>query len=180
MARSSPDDDDRDYDDARPLPPQGGGGGTAVKIIAIIAGALLLVFFACTGLVVYGCYSLKKAGENFISDVEKRQKELEKSDKRAASKFGESFIQELKAKRYDAAYKMTSADYQKGTTRKDFETFVVKNQEALTGFGSFQEDFLAPESGSTFVLTKLGQGNPKMTVIKDGNSWKVDKLTVGP
>lgn len=187
MARSPQDSDDRDYEDdrpaPRPTPPQGGGGKTAVMIIAIIAGTLLVFFFACAGLLAYGCYSFKKGverfGESIKSGMEQRQAELEKSDKRAASRFGESFIQELKGKRYDAAYKMTSAEYQKSTSRKDFETFVTKNQDALTGFGSFSEDFSAPESGSTFVLTKLGR-NAKMTVIKEGNGWKVDKLTVGP
>jgi hypothetical protein len=187
MARS-PQEDDRDFRDERP--PQSGGGNTAVKIVAIIAGTVLFVFVACTGLVFLGCYTLKKGVERVgetieqaQADMEKRQAELEKSDKRHSAKFAESFLQELKDLRYDAAYQKTSEAYRKGTSRKDFEAFVAKNQEALTGFGSLSEDAFAPDMGTTFVVTKVahvtgGFKDVTITVVKDGNGWKVDKIGV--
>ena len=47
-----------------------------------------------------------------------------------------------------------------------------------------QDDFFAPDSGATYVVTKKGRDagafvDVKLTMIKEGGGWKVDQINVG-
>jgi len=196
MARNRPDDyDDRDYDDDRPARQTSGGGGSAVKIIAIIGGVLVALFVVCGGLIFGGCYLMHRSVQNMQSqmvgqldkmqaDNEKRMEAAKNSDKSLSKVAAEKFLAEVKAKRYDAAYQLTSQSYRKGTTRKEFQDYVTKHYDALIATSPMQEDFFAPDSGTTYVVTKKGRDagafvDVKLTMIKEGGGWKVDQINVG-
>ena len=193
MARSRADADYDEYDD-RPRPAAGGGGNTAVKIIAIIAGVFVVLCLVCGGVIFLIVRETTKAAASMQSQVmgqldkmqaeqAKRAAEMEKSDKSVSKLAAEQFIAEVKARRYDPAYQMTSSAYRKQTSRKEFETFVTRNFTALSAGGFLMEDPSALDQGTTFVFTRHaptrdGIMNVSVTVVKEAGSWKVDDLSV--
>jgi hypothetical protein len=196
MARNRPDDyDDREYDDDRPVRQTSGGGGSAVKIVAIIAGVVVILFLGCAG-IIGGCFywahrTATKSMENMFSQMDKMQEDQKQrqaaaanSDKSLSKQAAEKFLTEVKARRYEPAYQLTSQSYRKGTTKKEFQDYVTKHYEALTATSPMQEDFFAPDSGTTYVVTKKGRDagafvDVKLTMIKEGGGWKVDQINVG-
>ncbi|MFL5340834.1 MAG: hypothetical protein ACJ8F7_11860 [Gemmataceae bacterium] len=192
MARSRSDADYDDYDD-RPRQPAG-GSNTAVKIIAIIAGVFVVLCLVCGGVIFLIVRETSRAAANMQSQMvgqldkmqeaqAKRAAELEKSDKAVSKQTAEQFMTEVKARRYDPAYQLTSDAYRKRTTRKEFEAFVTKNFAALTAAGSLMEDHFAADQGTTFVFTRHaptsdGIQNVSVTVVKEAGAWKVDEVSV--
>lgn len=104
----------------------------------------------------------------------------ENSDKGKATKAMEQFVAELKADRADAAYKLTTADHRKRVSPDEFK----KQARALGGPDSghlnMRADFWAPASGGTYSFDGNGAWGltVKLTVVKDGERWLVDRLTV--
>ncbi len=195
MARSRLDDE---YDDSpRPRPAANGGGNAAVKIIAIIAGVVVILFLGCGGLIFLGCYSMKrsvdKMQQQMFSQMDKMQEEqklrqagAQNSDKTLSKQAAEKFLAEVKARRYDAAYQLTSVAYRKDNTKKEFQDYVTKHFEALTGTGGspLREDFSAPDQGTTYTVTRKAFVSGSfvdvtLTMIKENGGWKVDQLRVG-
>jgi len=180
MARSRRDDDDY-YD--RPAP-SGGGGKTAITIIGIIGGVILLVAAVCGGLGYYMVVSMKKAVSQMTSEMEKQKQAEANSDRGKAKKFVEQFMQEVIGNRPDAAYKMTTADYQERVTSKQFTAFIKKYAAYLKQPSFLSEDYTTSNTGSTFTFTEVlsaqGEGikNLSITVVKNGEGWKVDQFTI--
>lgn len=202
MARSRrfEDDDEDDFPARRSRrdEPPASGGNTAVKIIGIIGGVLVVLFLVCGGLVYYVFYSTKKAVNEVGQDVAKRvdkmaeeararEKELENSDKSVSHRAAEAFVQELKGRRTDAAYDLTTAAYQKRVTREEFATLLEQYKDQVGTGVPFTKDFGAPDMGTSYSYKKTlhnlkGGGFLEMlvTMVKVGTAWKVDQFTIEP
>src|SRR5260370_11931293 len=89
--------------------------------------------------------------------TQKKRNPAKNSDKSLSKVAAEKFLAEVKARRYDAAYLLTSQDYRKGTTKKEFQDYVTKHYDALTGFGPVTEDAFATDTGTTYTVTKKAQ-----------------------
>jgi hypothetical protein len=193
------DDDDRDPPSRRSRPQPKAGGNTAVKIIAIIGGIFVVICLMCGGLIWYAVHSAKKAADetrqDLVKHVEQNQKDFNKrvdedrkqranSDKALSEKAAEAFFQELKGRRVEAAYKMTTAAYQGRVTQEDFASLIEANSQALQQVALLNSDIFAPDSGTTYQYSKNAVIRAKrivisVTVIKDGATWKVDQFSIG-
>ena len=213
MARSRRFEDDDEEDDRparrsrrdEPAP----GGNTAVKVIGIIGGVLVVLFLVCGGLAYYVFWSTKKAVNEVGQDMAKRadkmqeetrlqadkmaeenrlrQKELENSDKQVSLRAAEAFVQELRGRRTDAAYDLTTVAYQQRVTREEFAELLERFKDELGTGVPLSADIFAPEKGPSFsykktLLKPVGRGFLEMlvTMVKVGTSWKVDQFTIEP
>ena len=100
------------------------------------------------------------------------------SDKGKATRVMEQFVADLKADRTEAAYKLTTADYQKRVPAADFK----KAAGAVSGPTgrnlSMQADTWGPAESSTFTFENWGGWlTVKVTVVKDGDKWLVDRFS---
>ncbi|HEV3145915.1 MAG TPA: hypothetical protein VGZ47_18665 [Gemmataceae bacterium] len=200
---------DYDDDDVAEEPRRRSGSksnnNSLVMIFAIIGGVALVLILVCGGVAFYLVHATKrtvdqaqdKFQENAFKNLEKHQNDFAKemqdkknaeanSDKNKSKDLAESFMQEVKGNRTDAAYKMTSADFQKRMSKNDFAAFVKKNASALQQFRTFFPDFGGSSTGSTFTFNEkllvagAGFHNLTLTVIKEGNGWKVDQFSIEP
>ncbi len=205
MARRRYDRDD--YDDEFDQPrrnwpePVESGGNTAVKIIAILGAVVLGVALICGGLVYYVFYSVKKGvstlheqlsaevekqKEQMQKEMQKRQQERENSNKAKSEKFVAAFLQEVKGGRAEAAYAMTTVDYRKRVSLEQFRELLQKNADVLRRVPRLLAGGLDPDTATTFryeaTTLRGGGGFVKVgvTVVKEGEEWKVDQLTVEP
>jgi hypothetical protein len=195
--RDYDEEDDRDYrEERRPRrrrdqdeepAPSGGGGSTAVKIIAIIGGVFLLIALICGGAVYYVVSSAKKGltnlQEKLSEEIEKEKKRQENSDKTKSKKFADSFLQELKANRSDAAYQMTSAGYRQRVPQDQFAELLKQHSATIGAAMPFRINPFDPDMGTTYRYTASSFAQGKrweiaVTVVKEGQNWKVDQLSV--
>jgi hypothetical protein len=203
MARRRFEDDDYDRPSRRRRSePSNDGGNTAVKIVAIIGGIVLLFALICGGLVGYGIWSARKAADEasreFAKTADKqldkmaeeqrlREKERESSDRAVSLRAAEAFSQELKGRRVDAAYALTTVEYQRRVTRAEFAELLDQHKDELNTGLPFREDIFAPEQGTSYIykrnLFARGGGGfleLSITIVKVGNTWKVDQLSIEP
>jgi hypothetical protein len=186
-SRRSDDFDDDDFDAPRPRRRPQSSGGTGVKIVAIIFGFFLVIVLMCGGLIYYMVYSARKTVDRMQDDVQKMAQEHQakeaNSDKGRAQRAADAFIQELKGRRIDAAYRMTSSTYQKQTTLNEFRALVTQSGDVLQRAMPFLPDVFAPDTGPTYVFTQKlavprGFSDISVTVTKEGAEWKVDQFRV--
>jgi hypothetical protein len=104
------------------------------------------------------------------------------SDKAKATRFAEKFLTEVKAGRAEAAYKLTTADFQKQNTQADFKKLVAVLASPKNFYGFLQADFQAPAEGTTYAFTvSVGAGNTlKLTAVSEGGKWLIDRVIVSP
>src|SRR5262245_33023721 len=184
-SRRSRDFKDDDFDDwPRRRPPSSSSG---VKIVAIIFGFFLVIVLICGGLVYYMVYSARKTVDRMQDDLQKMAQEHQakeaNSDRGKAQRAADQFIQEVKGNRIDAAYRMTSAAYQKRVTPEDFRALVTQSRDVLLRAMPFMPDVFAPDTGPTYVFNQKlagprGFSDISVTVIKEGGEWKVDQFRV--
>jgi hypothetical protein len=185
-SRQSDDFDDDDFDrPSRRRPPSGGSSG--VKIVAIIFGFFLVIILMCGGLGYYMVYSARKTVDRMQDDLNKHMQERQaaeaNSDKGKAQRVADAFIQELKGRRIDAAYRMTSAAYRLRVSPDEFRALVTQSGDVLQHAMPFLPDVFAPDMGPTYVFTQKLPGprgftDVSVTVIKEGAEWKVDQFRV--
>jgi hypothetical protein len=205
MARQRSDDYEReddyrprrrdDYDDGDrprrrpPPPPESGGGNTAVKIIAIIGAVLLGIAVVCGGVVYYLVYSVKKGvsslQEQLTQEMEKQKKRQENSNKTKSQKVVDAFMQELKGNRIEAAYQMTTAAYQKRVSLDELRELVKKNAATLQSGPPLRPNLFDPDTATTYVFSATaavagGFVKISLTIVAEGEGWKVDQLSVEP
>jgi hypothetical protein len=187
-------DDDDDYDDRPRQRPRVGRPKTATTITSII-GCIVLVALGVWAVQAFRS-ELNKPRQNAKQAAEQRaanqqafsqkQQEEANSDKGQAKSFGEQFMQELKGSRFEAAYKLTTEDYQKRVTEDDFTAKIKKALNKYPHIFPLQdEDVFGPNSGKTFAF-KTNLGDPRrgfkqlsLTIVKSGDGWRVDRFIVG-
>jgi hypothetical protein len=104
------------------------------------------------------------------------------SDKAKATRFAETFLTEVKAGRAEAAYKLTTADFQKQNSQTDFKKLVAVLASPKNFYGFLRGDFQAPAEGTTYAFTvSVGAGNTlKLTAVSEGGKWLIDRVIVSP
>jgi len=197
MARPRLNDDYDEFDDRdegqRPMPDVSKGMST-VTIVAIVGGVVLTIALMCGGLAFYAIHSVFKTAEGFQDKVaeqfekiqkeqEKQREEQENSDKEKSRQFANTFVQELRGKRGEAAYAMTTAAYQKRVSLEQLKELMTKQAAVLGRFTGFFADVLAPNKGTAFTFSETiaAGGKPRklsVTAVKEKEAWKVDQLAV--
>lgn len=95
----------------------------------------------------------------------------------------EAFLQELKDSRADAAYQQTTADYRRRVSREELETLTQKHQARIRRCMAFRPDVFAPDTGPVYSYSDTipdagGFYDVSVTVVKEGEAWKVDRFSV--
>lgn len=198
--RAEESDDEDDFDR-----PRAGRPSTAPTVLLILGGVFLASLLICGGVGLYVYRSMARGAdevrqqvqaaaeraqeqareqhrqnvERSQRDQETRKRQEESGDKVQATKLMEQFVAELKADRADAAYKLTTADYQKRVPAAEFAKAAAVLASADARHVHMQGDFWAKPAGSTFAFDGTGPWNlaVKVTVIKDGDRWLVDRFT---
>jgi hypothetical protein len=193
MARPRLNDHHDDFDEPRPPRSpheEASGGMSAVKIVAIVGAVVLTIALMCGGIAIYAIYAIIKTGENVAQQIEKIQKDQEKlrqeqenSDKEKSRQFANGFVQQLREKRAEAAYAMTTAAYQKRVSLEQLKEVMLKQAAVLKQFTGFLADVLAPDKGATYSFNETirHEGKPRklsVTAVKQKEAWKVDQFSV--
>ena len=181
-------DDDDDRDDDRPRrrpryePRPSSGGNTAVKIIAIIGGVILTIVLVCGGTVYFAVNRFFKFGEESIAKMQEQQKNSNRAKSQAAA---DTFIRNLKAKRFDEAFQMTTANCRKKHANPvALEEFVKDNPKIKDVNMLIPKDFGENATIYNFEDTMFAQGGGfnklEVTVVLEGADWKIDRLEINP
>ena len=207
------DDDDRprrarrrdDDDDDRPIR-KSSGGDTATKVLLIIGAVILGIFLICGGVTLY-IYNSVKSGVQDVGtkfgqkmdelkvESEKRLKEMEekqakqaeeekKSDYGKAKLAAETFMQNVKGRRYDAIHKYATESFQKRMTVEQLQKLVEANADHLDSFRGIERPWGDQSlTGTTFVfdqqlMTAFGFKQMKITMVNEKDEWKLDQFIV--
>src|SRR5207302_795871 len=135
-------------------------------IIGLIVGGLVLIALVCGGIVFWFFRGL--------------QEEVP-----LAQASAEAFLKDLRANRVDAAHAQTSMGFKAKTLEEPFRAF-VKAFPILTTHQSASlalQGMYRGTNGTTaiFVATLMGPNGPgscRITLIKEGEDWKVHGLNV--
>jgi hypothetical protein len=153
------------------------GSSTNVVLIVVgsIVGVLLLVILVCGGLMFF---MVNKAFKDMGPQIQAQ------ADLMGASGVAQEFLNSLNLGQVEAAYGSTTAGFQARQTLPQFQAFVAKNP-LLTKFNDIQPQDPpinnAPGARQmTFHYTLTGKGATSVTVlvVKEGDDWKIDALTV--
>src|SRR5262249_9650164 len=115
--------------------------------------------------------------------LEQRNEKIE--EKRKATQLANSFIAEAKAGRNADAYAMTSAAYRKRVSQEQFTELTREYANTLRATQSFrsqviiEQDLDPPFAYSDTKPTRGGFVKVEVTVVKEGDAWKVDQFFIG-
>jgi hypothetical protein len=163
---------DYDEDDESPRPRSSGGSNKWILILGIIAGVLFVCILVCGGVV----YLIYQGVSSAASSVKTAIEEMQGSQQAA-----ESFMRDIAGNRVDAAYNSTTKDFQTRQTLAQFRDLVNKNPALKNFQPPLMSNNFTPAS-ATFQGNVAGQNGMwtsfTVTVIKDGQTWKVDRFTI--
>ena len=192
-------DDERTDQDGRsePLGPPPPGGNSAIKIVGIVGGAVVVFGLIICGLIYYAFYPAKKGLAQINDDLQKqtqilqadmqhdlenRKLEEQNGDKAQATKAANAFLQEIKGRRFDTAYEMTTEKYKSRVPKVKFRALITEFGKEIGRVIQFRPDLAAENVGDTFTFkeTIIRNGLLKLTLalVKDDGKWKVDELAV--
>jgi hypothetical protein len=160
------DDDDQDYRERR------SSNKTVLVVLGIGAVVICVGLVICGGLVFFGFRALSQGMSSFTTLVNEIQ---------AAQAVADTFLRDLGAGRVDEAYANTTKDFQARQSLAAFRDYVSK-YPALKNYQSQALTINNPSATlATFQGTASGpNGQVSFTVqvIKDGQTWKVDRFTI--
>lgn len=197
----------RDDDDDRPRPGRGRPrADNTVKVLLIVGGVVVALALVCGGVAVYVYSSIARqigvaqnqlvAEEAKIAAEHQRARDAEiakigedhrkeraaavNSDKTKATEAVGTFMQDLKASRTAAAYRVMSAEYRRTTTEAAFGAFVTANATHLNSHFPPKADPFTVETGTTYTFNVNTTGLKRCTVVAilEGGKWVMDSLTV--
>jgi hypothetical protein len=127
--------------------------------------------------------ALKEADKKFQAEQDKIKKAREDkiAARRGATAFANTFISEAKEGRIAAAYAMTSAGYRQRVSQEQFTKLIGDQNAGLRAARPFRESFVdsdPPFSYTEKCLPKGGFVTIEVTVVKEGDGWKVDRFLV--
>jgi hypothetical protein len=175
------------YDDSRG---SGSGCSTTVVVVGIIGAVILGIVLVCGGVAYYTIRSVApsiNAAVQMVQDIQKSQQ--------AAY----AFLEDIHADRLDDAYERTTPAFQTRVTRKNFDELVrrypvlqrhdFKKTELHTEIPEVRPEpgQIPPIPDVSSMPYTLQLENPDgesieltLVVVKQGDSFKVDKFEVGP
>jgi hypothetical protein len=164
---------DYDDDDDERRPPKSSGAGKPLLIVFGIIGGIVLILVVGCGTIFYFVY---RGVSGVVASVKSSIDDIQASQM-AADNFMSDVAQG--GQRLDNAYKNTTKNYQSQQTPAQFKDFVQKNP----GLKSYQPMSLQPITFTSTASSFQGQipGQiPKFTlqVVKEGETWKVDRFTI--
>jgi hypothetical protein len=167
MPRYSDYDDD---DDERRPPKSSGAGKTLLIVFGIIGGIVLVLVLGC-GTIVYFVY---RGVSGVVASVKSSIDDIQASQMAA-----DNFMSDVAANRLDKAYNNTTKNYQSQQRLEQFKDFVQKNP----GLKSYRPMSLVAMNFTPAASSFQGQipGQiPQFTVqvVKEGETWKVDRFTI--
>ncbi len=142
-------------------------------VIGSVVGSLLLVVLVCSGL---AFYFVTKAGKAMAPQLQAR------GDLMLADAAVQTFLNQLNGGQVDGAYDSTTPAFRAKQTLPQFKKFVERNP-LLTKFMNAQPDPMNNAPGAqrlTLHYTLTGNGILTLTfqVVKEGEQWKVDSVSV--
>jgi hypothetical protein len=146
-------------------------------VVGSVVGVLLLLLLACAGV---GFIYIHKAGQALqaMAPQLQAQGELVMADGAA-----QEFFNDLGGGLVEQAYGNTTAGFRARQTLPQFKKF-VEGHPLLTKLANAQHDPVNNPPGAqqlTFPYTLPGEGGPQrvtVQVVKQGDDWKVDAVTV--
>jgi hypothetical protein len=162
---------DYDDDDDERRPPKSSGSGKTLLIVFGIIGAIVLILVVGCGGIVYFVY---RGVSGVVASVKSSIDDIQASQMAA-----DNFMNDVAANRLDTAYKNTTKNFQAQQSLAQFKDFVQKNP----GLKSYQQFSLQPinftSTASSFQGQVPGQINRfSLQVVKEGETWKVDRFTI--
>lgn len=141
---------------------------SVIVIVSVIIGLILIMALVCGGLTLFGIKKFMPFLQQIVSDTQ------------ASQQAGSSFLADIAADKLESAYEATSDSYRKTTTIKQFREFVAKNPALVNGTAAMtQIQFLNNVMTVTFqVNSPQGQTSCTLTLVKQGDDWKVDRFTI--
>ena len=174
-----------------------------VNVLLVVGGVVVALALVCGGVAIYVYSSIARqidatknqmladqaklaaeqqrvANEEMSKSMAAARQAAVNSDKTKATEAVAAFMQEVKAKRPAAAYRMLSAEYRGRTTEADFAAFLAANATHFERPFPPQADPFAAETGSTFTFNVNPVARKRFTLVatKEGGKWVVDSLTV--
>jgi hypothetical protein len=142
-------------------------------VVGVVTGTLVLCVLACGGLM---ALFIHKAGKDMIPQLQAQ------ADLQQAEGAAQTFLNMLSLGQVDAAHQMTTAAFRTRQPLPQFKVFVAGNP-LLTKFTDSDQVPVEPAPGNqrlTFQYTLKGNGilNVTIQVVKEGDDWKVDAMTV--
>jgi hypothetical protein len=154
------------------VPERKSGGNTALIIVLVIGGVFLVAIAVCGGLGFLFYRSVAPAMQSAMAQV---------GEMAAAMGEPEVFMQEIAAGQLDAAYGRTSKDYQKRTKVEDFKKFVDANPALKSASRFASNQSYTPQRTTVHYTLNTADGksvNVTVQVVKEGEQWRVDSVTV--
>jgi hypothetical protein len=160
------------------------GGNTAVKIVLIVAGVLLGLAILCSGLTYVMIKALTQVGEQISKNLGEAVKEM--ADVIPSQATATMFFEHLRSGEIDAAYEMTTEDFQKSMTLADLKALVAKHPFLRTPAeaGGPQPIMVHKGASEHRFETNPPAGDAKQRKVtlvlrKVDEEWLVDRFTIG-
>jgi hypothetical protein len=152
--------------DSDTLPAPRSGRKTLVIVLCVLGGVFLLLLLSCGGFFVWAIW-------NASTEVP------------AARRSAESFLNELRSGRVDAAYRSTSEEFRRTTTLEQFRQFVSQFPLLTTHtsrtIGEYRVYFGTGGQLAYFKVTVLAPQNAlsfTVYLVKEEDEWRVQRLNV--
>jgi hypothetical protein len=150
----------------------GTGRRTVFIIVAVVIVFLLLVIGSCSGLI----YFAIRAFSPMLAEMQHAQEA------------GNRFLTEIGAGRIEDAYHQTTANFQKGQSLDEFRKMIdhyptLKNSASVNVRSyQFNQSGTAPVVTLDYTVMSKDKWSTGCGVQleKEGEAWKVDKLTLPP
>ena len=153
------------------------GSSSATKIVLIVVGVVggivVLIILACAGIAYFGMRAVQQVGASAMQLA---------TDVQASQAAAEEFLADIAGGQVDLAYSQTTKDFQARQTLQEFRALIDKNPILKTRSSSFLGSQSITGTRAVFRATVSAPDgktlNCTVTVVKEGDTWKVDRLTV--
>jgi len=145
---------------------------TVLIIVVAVVFVFLVAIAVCGGVGYFAIRAMQQGVQSFGQLVNNVQ---------IVQTTGDQFLADIAGGDPGRAYASTSASYQKTHSRQQFEDFLEKNpilkSHALRT--AFQINPAQDQATLQYTLSENGKtGSCSLTVIKEGEQWKVDRFWV--
>jgi hypothetical protein len=155
-------------------PEKSSSNKTVIIVVSIVAGAILLIVAVCGGL----GYLVLNAVRPMMTQVQQIIQDAQVSMETA-----QTFLSYVSQGQLDRAYELTSDQFKKTMSAKEFKEFVAKHPEVNNSVSTVRN---AGQGGPPMTQVAIpftftgpkGQVNGTLRLIKESDTWKVDQFTI--
>jgi hypothetical protein len=149
---------------------------TVLIIVVVVAAVLLVALLACGGLGFLALRSVQQVVQSATQVV---------NDMKVGQAVADQFLTEIASGQLEDAYSSTSAGYQKEHSLEQFKEFIDKNPFLKSQTSQMATTTNVTQNPTTLQLTLQyslsgpdKSGTCTLTIVKEGDQWKIDHFTV--